>query len=462
MSWNDCCDDICEACPEVPGCCKPACEGKQCGPDGCGGKCGKCPSGQGCFDGVCQDCTPSCDGKECGDDGCGGVCGLCLSGSCVANKCESGPGCLARNLGGCDGCPCEECVCAADAWCCDYKWDAHCVDLCLEECGGGCGQLASCGNGTCEPAASENCDTCRADCACQAPLVCGWDTSEAKCLEDFCSLFGTPEIGCCDQNTLRACLNDTIPFIQACGSFNICGWHSGNASTDPGYYCGSSWNLNPAGDPSGKNPLECVTCKGDCTGKTCGDDGCGNTCGICGVGKMCHEGNCCAPNCKNKTCGDNGCGGSCGQCGIGKLCYSGVCKPPCYPDCTNKNCGSDGCDGSCGQCEFGTTCANGKCVPACQPSCEGKICGPNGCGGTCGQCPNPLACVAGQCVLETDAGTEEDGQDEADGDGGSPGEGGGKGGGSCSLVDRPAPLVPWLLFGALLLILRRRSDSTPR
>ncbi len=44
-----------------------------------------------CVDGQCQYCTPACVGKECGSDGCGGSCGTCESGfycdltdSCVA------------------------------------------------------------------------------------------------------------------------------------------------------------------------------------------------------------------------------------------------------------------------------------------------------------------------------------------------------------------------------------------
>lgn len=59
--------------------CKPDCEGKVCGDDGCRGSCGACPgSGDVCWGGAC--CTPVCDGKECGTDGCGGNCGACEEG----------------------------------------------------------------------------------------------------------------------------------------------------------------------------------------------------------------------------------------------------------------------------------------------------------------------------------------------------------------------------------------------
>ena len=53
--------------------CTPKCDGKQCGPDGCGGKCGTCVEWEVCLDGVC--CETQCKDKDCGPDGCGGNCG---------------------------------------------------------------------------------------------------------------------------------------------------------------------------------------------------------------------------------------------------------------------------------------------------------------------------------------------------------------------------------------------------
>jgi hypothetical protein len=74
--------------------CVPSCEGKECGPDGCGGSCGKCAGGQPCINGRCQ-CIPACSGKECGDDGCGGQCkpGCAPNVPCLDNgKCaKDGP-----------------------------------------------------------------------------------------------------------------------------------------------------------------------------------------------------------------------------------------------------------------------------------------------------------------------------------------------------------------------------------
>ena len=49
--------------------------------------CGKCAADQVCTDeGKC--CTPQCEGKECGPDGCGGTCGTCQDGQkCVVDQC---------------------------------------------------------------------------------------------------------------------------------------------------------------------------------------------------------------------------------------------------------------------------------------------------------------------------------------------------------------------------------------
>jgi hypothetical protein len=37
---------------------------------------------------------------------------------------------------GCNGCPCEACVCDIDSFCCDEVWDSLCLELCQDSCGG--------------------------------------------------------------------------------------------------------------------------------------------------------------------------------------------------------------------------------------------------------------------------------------------------------------------------------------
>ena len=50
-------------------CCNYDCTGKKCGADGCGGVCGTCPEGIGCFEGQCSGCE---DGNDIDWDGCTG------------------------------------------------------------------------------------------------------------------------------------------------------------------------------------------------------------------------------------------------------------------------------------------------------------------------------------------------------------------------------------------------------
>lgn len=60
--------------------CTPSCVGRECGPNGCGGECGKCVAAAP----VCTAnwkcvpaCAKQCDGRICGPDGCGTTCGTC-------------------------------------------------------------------------------------------------------------------------------------------------------------------------------------------------------------------------------------------------------------------------------------------------------------------------------------------------------------------------------------------------
>ena len=51
--------------------CQPECEGKTCGPDGCGGECGQCEPGQVCINGICPPPGMECDdGNDMDWDGC--------------------------------------------------------------------------------------------------------------------------------------------------------------------------------------------------------------------------------------------------------------------------------------------------------------------------------------------------------------------------------------------------------
>ncbi len=160
--------DLCE--------CIPTCEGKVCGPDGCGGSCGTCPPNNVCLvDGTCQ-CVPDCAAKQCGPNGCGGECGTCPGNNvCLADgTCMCIPDCNNKQCGdngcggNCGGCPanhqCQNgsCVCVPD---CAGKvcGDNGCGGVC-----GTCGGNQVCNNGSCV-------DTCN-------PVNGGWtDWSCGSC-----------------------------------------------------------------------------------------------------------------------------------------------------------------------------------------------------------------------------------------------------------------------------------------
>ncbi len=156
--------------------CVPACDGKSCGSDGCGGTCGSCDDAAkpNCTAGQCVDkCTPDCSNKECGDDGCGGTCGTCKKQDqvCSAGVCAAPPdkSCLA-NCGyqTSGGCWCDA-GCKDRGDCCSDVYHCFCVPNCQGKtcgdngCGGTCGTCTDsaapyCNGGTCEAKCVPKCD----------------------------------------------------------------------------------------------------------------------------------------------------------------------------------------------------------------------------------------------------------------------------------------------------------------
>lgn len=127
--------------------CRPFCDGKQCGEDGCGGVCGShyggCESGLVCQQGSCV-CVPSCAGKVCGGDGCGGECpnGCVAQGSiyqCIEsppnNVCACIPDCTGKACGS-DGCgaQCAD-TCGANERCNESNQCEPIPDECVSDCG---------------------------------------------------------------------------------------------------------------------------------------------------------------------------------------------------------------------------------------------------------------------------------------------------------------------------------------
>ena len=436
--------------------CMPACTGKSCGPDTCGGSCGQCDSQSQCVNGQCQPvCVPVCAGKECGSNGCGGSCGICLTGyECKGGKCEwpCQPLCTGKQCGN-DGCGGSCGICGTGTTCSPD---------------GLCQPTTVCGDGKCDPLV-ESCSSCAVDCG---TCTNGCSTSPtpgcANCSCQSCVCASHPE--CCTLAWGPQC----VDACKACGGCGCTATCSGKECGPDG--CGGLCGTCAAGNTcqSGK----CIpTCVPNCSGKTCGSNGCGGTCGSCPNGETCQNNQCfqglsctaildcalgcvatggttcifacmdqgtpdgktkfmslaqcaaqqcaadmteqcfvtaikgpcinqyytcveCTPSCAAKKCGPDGCGGSCGTCPTGTACENYNCVGTCAPQCAGKQCGSDGCGGSCGTCAPGLNCsATGICQPICVPNCTGKQCGLDGCGGSCGSCPAGTVCSpSNKCI----------------------------------------------------------------
>jgi len=403
-------------------------------------------------------CEMACEGKECGDDGCGGLCGECDEGGvCAGGHC----------FYSCANISFEGCCDGDTALFCNGETvvgqDCSRLSEPYNKCGW-TGDYYGCGGEGADPSGSHpmQCDlSCQPDCngkecgsdGCGG--TCGECNDNESCVSGHClfSCGSIPVQGCCEDDLARWC-KDGILYSEDCG-VDGCGW-----STSLGKYaCGGVGN-----DPSGQVDKVCdYGCTPDCEGRECGPDGCGGTCGKCGLGHYCDDGQCKLCVCGGRECGDNGCGISCGTCDAGETCLDGKCVPgcagipesgccdgsrvlwcaegeivsqdcgelpgpshtcgwnalegrytcggsgedplglfpaacvkDCTPDCTGNECGPDGCGGSCGECSTWQRCEAGKCE-AC--SCDGRECGDDGCGGDCGQCPEGTACVNNHCVL---------------------------------------------------------------
>jgi hypothetical protein len=213
--------------------CTPACEGKQCGDDGCGGSCGQCTGwSEVCDDHQCV-CRADCEGKFCGDNGCGGSCGSCCPGViCVDGHCPCMPVCNGRECGP-DGCGgfCSngepvwhECADGSDWGCPDHfrcnLTQNRCVDcsandICGDQecgydgCGGSCGECSDfrecswkgyclCPGNSCTPGGSDPVSEC----------TYGYNPPECESVlcKDGCCVW-TPDWDPCDCTKDEQCID---------------------------------------------------------------------------------------------------------------------------------------------------------------------------------------------------------------------------------------------------------------
>ncbi len=124
-----------------------------------------------------------------------------LNGFLFVEETRAIDGCFPRNEPGCEGCQCEEEVCAEDPSCCEDVWGEQCADLCRGDPEEGETEDPFLNN-NCVPALPENFDGCTpltgylgcGGCACEAevceqnPLCCerGWSVACA----DACRYYG--------------------------------------------------------------------------------------------------------------------------------------------------------------------------------------------------------------------------------------------------------------------------------
>ena len=426
-------------------------------------------------------CTPQCDGRHCGPDGCGGVCGTCPEGK----RCDESGQCVVEvSLKPCcnavqtPGCPAskeiEQCVCKVNKTCCQTSWDESCVrdvdalkcGTCCEPsckgkecgddgCGGSCGQCTegkTCKDGKCEGCSCEgkqcgddgcghSCGSCKDDelCdpsgQCKPKTACGICYESLKCDEKSLACTGDE---CGDVTYEGKCVGGLVVFCDADQLTSLDCPYLSEGKLECGY-------------SQAFGGYDCV-CKPQCAGLECGNGGCWDrpdVCGKCPDGKYCDAGHCLPCTCDGRQCGDDGCGKSCGQCPEGQLCDPehkcvpatdcGVCAKglqcgagEAYPEaCFADDCGDIAFFGTCVgnlvlfceednlyslDCEFlmGGTCGydpkgdflscvcgagqyqlGDKCVPC---TCEGRVCGDDGCGKSCGTCGAGEFCDwQGQC-----------------------------------------------------------------
>jgi hypothetical protein len=405
--------------------CEPDCDGKECGPDGCGGSCGACEEGFNCnelsfkcievdcdfCESFCQEGDMECNGEEvshCIDVNAGKLgCVECWLFDDISEPCPGGQTCDSDA---------SACVCGGG------------VAACGDECCATVDYVCNAANECCEPQCDgKDCgsDNCGGSCGtCVEGEFCNASACQTECLDD------------CDEENELKCAVEGGDFFEKCEKVcDDCGKGGGIClkKGDP-VYCEENEECKQG---------ECV-CVPDCDGKICGSDGCEGSCGECeGDFIKCNaDGTLCGCDCEGEPTGTmcdlateteyaSNCLGTCA--GATDL-QKGPC-PTCQDDCTEQElnpmdiCASDMatypnfCELKCQiggpDCTALNNCPQVKYPGACKPDCcedQGcssdfnPLCGTNGvtycnkcalqiCGGddgadvSCvGQCLDPVAC----------------------------------------------------------------------
>ena len=398
------------------------CEGKSCGPDGCGGTCGTCAAGETCSaSGQCVlgPCSPRCAGKSCGPDGCGGSCATCAGGkTCGADGlCEAPPaaGCAdgwclipagSFLMGSADDEPCRS----------DDEGPAHNVVLTrtflMKQAEVTQAEWQTLVWPWKNPAEFSECPDCPIE-------TVNWFEAASYCnlLSQADGLPLCYDLGGCTGSLGQDLECTDVGFAGPdCAGYRLpteAEWeYAARAGTSGAYYSGPNdpnacsgkdANLDPIAwydDAAGGETHPVALLAPNAWGL---HDMAGN------VGEWVWDrydagyyAESLALTPLGPVAGSRRVarGGSWGDAarlaraaarsaywpgdGSAHIGFRPVRSVACIPTCGNMACGPDGCDGGCGTCAAGTSCnASGQCVGAlCLPTCAAKTCGPDGCGGT--------------------------------------------------------------------------------
>jgi hypothetical protein len=268
-------NDVC-ACKDAPegictieagqGCtCPPQCDGKDCGPDGCGGECGTCDPSAGEF---CDIETSKCVSGPCED--------VCVEGEtfCNGSKVQNCVNAFADKPefppcwqpGEAVDCPAyQTCVgfeCSCDFKGCGEEGNLVCCPGNEYTCFGGECCLPSCEGKACgDDGCGGSCGDC-ADTSCPEgkPAFCSPTDFTCSCdCESDCNAEG--ESTCQGTSGYKKC--QKVANAEDCLQYKLFG-------------CAAGTKCNPD-----KGVCECQP---KCSGKECGPDGCGGECGKCPAG----------------------------------------------------------------------------------------------------------------------------------------------------------------------------------
>jgi hypothetical protein len=310
----------CAGCCDANGVCNNGTTDTACGSNGA---CDECTGQKQCQNRQCV-CVPDCDGKMCGPDGCGDHCGS----GCPPNATCTNDG----TAGVCDFRKCDDTCCGQANAICHASTGDCCVaesveQICNGQCGdfvNNCGISVDCGSCTCSPACPicQTCDTGNGECvnvSNSEPCGDGLQCKNGQCVCDGASC---PD-GCCQGEQCH------IDDDAACGAGGgICGGcvDQGAATCGTTGTCrGGDCELYTSG----------ATCQAaTCTGETMLQPAC--TCD--GQGSCNCPGSITCPN--DLVCRNGACLTTCGNdndCDVGTCAPDGTCMPPFICDCSNLN-----------------------------------------------------------------------------------------------------------------------------